>query len=131
MSLSGIAGGKSDVRYRILRMISSKIKISRSSKAKVTAGIKNLDDFSAEIISCVINTKFNIKDFLPKAKNEEFPLYFMSDKEILLYAKLKRIKGSIKRKENKMQKEINLLFSEIEKNDRDARHAVVNAVAKI
>src|SRR3990167_5006213 len=69
MSLSGIAGGKSDVRYRILRMISSKIKISRSSKAKVTAGIKNLDDFSAEIISCVINTKFNIKDFLPKAKN--------------------------------------------------------------
>jgi len=37
----------------------------------------------------------------------------------------------IKRKEKKMQKEINLLFSEIEKSDRDARHAVVNAVAKI
>ena len=74
---------------------------------------------------------FNIKDLLPKTKNQEFPLYFISDKEILIYAKLKRIKGSIKRKENKMQKEISILFSEIEKSDRDARHAVVNALMKL
>ena len=131
MGMLNIAGDKKDARYKIIKIISGKIKISRSPKAKAMTGIKNLNDFSAEIISGVMNQRFDIKDFLPKAKNKEFPLYFMPDKEILLYAKLKRITGGIKRKEKKMQKEINLLFSEIEKSDRDARHAVVNAVAKI
>ncbi len=131
MSLPGIAGDKNDVRYKITKTIKEKIKINRKPEVKIATGIKNLNDFSAEIISGVMNTKFNAKDFLPKTKNQEFPLYFMPDNEIILYAKLKRITGSIKRKENKMQKEINILFSEIEKSDRDARHAVVNSVAKI
>ena len=132
MSLLNIAGDKKDVRYKILKLILEKIKINRKSKAKITTGIKNLDDFSAEIISGVMAKNIpSLKKLLPKTKNEEFPLYFMSDKEILLYAKLKKIRVGIKRNENRLQKEINSLFSELEKNDRDVRHAVVNAMAKI
>ena len=131
MSLLNIAGDKKDVRYKILKLILEKIKINRKSKAKITTGIKNLDDFSAEIISGVMSRGFNIKDFLPKTKNQEVPLYFMPDREILLYAKLKKIRVGIKRNENRLQKEINSLFSELEKNDRDVRHAVVNARMKL
>ena len=132
MSLLNIAGDKKDVRYKILKLILEKIKINRKSKAKITTGIKNLDDFSAEIISGVMAKNIPaLKKSLPKTKTGEFPLYFASDREIMLYAGLKRIKGSIKRKENKMQKEIHSLFNEIEKNDRDVRHAVVNARMKL
>lgn len=129
MSLSSIAGGENDVRHKILEIISNKIKTNR--KSKNSAGIKNLDDFSTEIISGIMAKNIPaLKKLLPKTKTGEFPLYFTLDKEIMLYAGLKGIKGSIKRKENKMQKEINILFGELEKNDRDVRHAVVNAVMK-
>jgi len=130
MSLSSITGDKNDVRHKILKIILNKIKINR--KSKNSASIKNLNDFSTEIISSIMAKNIPaLKKSLPKTKTAEFPLYFTSDREIMLYAGLKRIKGSIKRKENKMQKEINSLFNEIENNDRDVRHAVVNAMAKI
>lgn len=131
MNFLRIAGDKNDVRYKILRIISGKIKIHRESKTKITTSIKNLNDFSTEIISGVMAAGFEMKNFLPKIKNKEFPLYFISDNEIMLYAGIRGIKGSIKRKENKMQKEINSLFSELEKSDKDVRHAVANAVMKV
>jgi len=129
MGMLNIAGDKKDARYKIIKIISGKIKISRSPKAKAMTGIKNLNDFSAEIISGVMNQRFDIKDFLPKAKNKEFPLYFMPDKEILLYAKLKRIKGKIENPKGK-SKQIDDFLVSLEKKNPDIRLNVVNALLK-
>lgn len=57
------------------------------------------------------------------------PLYFLSDKEVLLYAKLKRIKGKISREKGKL-KQIDDFLASLEKKNPDIRQNVVNAMLK-
>ena len=58
---------------------------------------------------------------------EDKPLYFLSDKEIELYAKLKNIKG-IKRKQNK---KIQTLFSKFLKKNQDLELNIIKALKQL
>ena len=51
------------------------------------------------------------------------PLYFHSDKEIQLYAKLKKIRGEQKKRDGRIQS----LFSKFITKNPDLEHNIVNA----
>jgi len=81
---------------------------------------KNLSDYAEEDFSYVLNGKFGKKE---KIKS---PLGDLSDEEIELYARLKKIKG----KKAKRNKKIQDLFKKFKKNP-DLEHNVVNAWGQI
>jgi len=88
---------------------------------------ESLDNISSYILYIVMygNTD-DLKKFVPKNQ----PLYFLSDKEILLYAKIKKIKGKIEKKKSK-DKEIDDFVKHIEQKNPDIRQNVVNAMLKL
>ncbi len=85
----------------------------------------NLDDISILILDEMMHGNFELSKFLPHNQ----PLYFLSDKEIQLYAKIKGIKGKIKEK-NGNQKEINEFIKKIEEKNPDIRHNIINSLLK-
>ena len=86
----------------------------------------NLNDISNTILCIVMyGDKDKLRKFLPCNQ----PLYFLSDKEILLYAKLKRIKGKIENPKGK-SKQIDDFLVSLEKKNPDIRLNVVNALLK-
>jgi len=89
-----------------------------SPKADFSA--ENLSEAAEGIFLSLLEGKF--KGELPKNK----PLYFLSDKEIELYAKLRNIKGK-KRKQNTRTKK---LFERFQKNP-DLEHNIVNAFLQL
>jgi tRNA(Ile)-lysidine synthase TilS/MesJ len=84
---------------------------------------QNLSELSEQAFSNII--KGNFKPILAIKPNK--PLFFLSDKEIELYAKLKGIKGK-KRKENKR---IKLLFQKFLEKNPDLEHNVINALGQL
>jgi len=86
----------------------------------------NLNDISNTILCIVMyGDKDKLRKFLPCNQ----PLYFLSEKEILLYAKLKRIKGKIENPKGK-SKQIDDFLVSLEKKNPDIRLNVVNALLK-
>ncbi len=86
----------------------------------------SLDDISNKIIYVMMyDEKNKLKNLLPKNQ----PLYFLSDKEILLYARIKKIKGELKRKRREL-KEIDNFIQTVEEKNPDIRHNIVNALLK-
>jgi len=89
-------------------------------------------DFSSENLSEIaeksfvnsINGKFDGE--IP-SKKPFIPLYFLSDPEINLYAKLNHIKGK-KRKQNA---KILVLFNKFLKKNPDLEHNIVNAIQQL
>ena len=81
----------------------------------------NLSQAAEEIFSNILKGKFEG----PKPNNK--PLYFLSDKEVELYAKLKGIKG----KTRKHNKEIQQLFGRFTAKNPDLEHNIVNALGQI
>lgn len=87
-----------------------------------------LDSESWEIMNVLI--KKNLKNIQKKAVNGNTirPLYLFLDEEILLYAKLRKMKFKAeKKKENKLENFINLL----EKKHPEIKRAIVNSYLKI
>lgn len=83
--------------------------------------VEDLNDMSIGILHIMVERNSReLKKLLPKNQ----PLYFLSDKEILLYAKLKEIKGKFKEREGKF-KEIDEFIQKIEKKNPDIRHNIV------
>jgi len=113
-----------DLRSEIIKRILRPIQVSK--KNKIILNNKNLDDFSIEILEQLMSSKFGIE----KSKNIQ-PLYFLTDKEILLYAKIKNIDGKIQRKLTKKQVSINHLIESFEKTNQDTRLAIISSLEKI
>lgn len=84
---------------------------------------ESLDDISNNVVYEMMYGRGNIKRLMPKNQ----PLYFLSDKEILLYAKLAGIKGKIEERRGRVR-EIDNFIMEIEKKNPDIRHNVVKAL---
>jgi len=82
---------------------------------------KNLSDFAEADFESVLNGKFGKKE-----KNKS-PLGDLSDEEIELYAKLKKIKGKKAKRNQKIQD----LFDKFRKKNPDLEHNVVNAWGQI
>jgi len=95
-------------------------------KRKGRLQVENLDDISSKILYIIM---YDNKDKLKKLLPHNQPLYFLSNKEILLYAKIKKIKGKIeeKGKTGKM-KEIDNFIKMIEQKNLDIRHNIITAL---
>ena len=60
-------------------------------------------------------------------ENPKAPLYFLSDEEIELYAKLASIKGKKRKKHDKIWK----LFSQFKEKNPDLEHNIVNSCRQL
>lgn len=88
---------------------------------------QSLDDISSNILYIMMHDAAEkLKKLLPKNQ----PLYFLSNKEILLYAKIKKIKGKIIEKKDKRLKDINNFIKKIEQKNPDIRHNIVKALLR-
>lgn len=101
------------------KIIETKFQTKTSTKPNLSSD--NLSQVAEEIFENVLNGKFK------GPKPDDKPLYYLSDKEIELYAKLKKIKG-ITRKNNK---EIQSLFEKFLKKNQDLELNVIKALSQI
>lgn len=89
----------------------------------------SLDSESKKIFDILI--KGNIKDLekcLPVVKNQIKPLYLFLDKEIMLYAKIKKLKfKQTKEKSNK----VSGFLETSEKKHPEVKRAIVNGILKM
>jgi len=110
-------------------IINNLLKDIPKRKGKLSA--ESLNDVSDRVLYVMMHGDVReLGKLLPRNQ----PLYFLSDKEILLYAKIKKIKGKLeekKRKENSKIRKVDGFIKEIEKKNPDIRHNVVNALLKI
>jgi hypothetical protein len=126
---------KSDFRSvvlgEILKLIAEKGRINLTSGKKFTKiAIQNTIDLIAyEIINELINGKNkNLKKLLPAENKFIKPLYLFLDKEILLYAKLKKLKFE---KCSEKKDKISEFINELEKKHPEVKRAVVNGFLKL
>ncbi len=103
------------------RVINNIIKNIPKRKGKISE--ENLDDISIAVLNEMINGKANLSKFFP----ENQPLYFLSDKEVELYAKIKGINGKIKKRVGEEEK-INNFIKKIEVKNPDIRHNIIRAL---
>ena len=110
----------SSLKVRVINRITKELP---ERKGKISD--ENLDCISAEILyTMMYEDKEKLKNLLPKNQ----PLYFLSDKEILLYAGIKKINGKVEKIKNKKLKEIDSFIKTIEEKNPDIRHNIVNAL---
>jgi hypothetical protein len=110
---------KTDLNSKIINNI-----IKNLPKRTGKLSSENLDDISLGILNEMMNRDSkNLNRFLPKNQ----PLYFLSDKEIELYAKIKKISGKTKKLAAK-EKKINDFIIKIEQKNPDIRQNIVNAL---
>lgn len=87
-----------------------------------------LDDESYEFILSLLNNKFSNKNLLPTNGKIVRPLYLFLDKEVKLYADLKKLKYSLKkRKENEWTK----FIGEMEKLHPELKQATMQSYLKL
>jgi hypothetical protein len=87
----------------------------------------NLNNITNKIFYIMMYDKADEKLFKFIPKNQ--PLYFLSDKEIILYAKLKNIKGNLQEPRAKL-KQIDKFIKILEKRNQDIRQNIVQALIK-
>lgn len=106
------------------KIINNIIKTLPERKGKIS--LESLDDISNTVLYIIMHdNQEKLKTLLPKNQ----PLYFLSDKEILLYAKIKKISGKLNNKtKDKKLKEIDSFIKVIEEKNPDIRHNIVRAL---
>jgi hypothetical protein len=110
-----------DLNTQVLNQI-LKTKFLTEESKKPSFSSKNLSDLSEEIFSEILKGNFkSIK------KERKIPLKFHSDKEIQLYAKFKKIKGEMKKRDKRIQ----TLFEKFMKKNPDLEHNIVNAFEQL
>jgi len=117
-----------------------------------TITLKKANDLNTNVLKKILETKFPVEfsakpnlssDNLSKSAEDIFknilkgdykgpspddkPLYFLSDKEIELYAKLSNIKGT----KRKQDKKIQTLFAKFLKKNQDLELNIVKAVGQL
>lgn len=103
-------------------VLEKRFSVEFSSKANFSS--ENLSDVAEDFFGKVLEGDFSGK--LPKDSLSR-PLYFLSDKEIELYAELKGIKGKKKKRDAKVQN----LFGNFLKKNQDLEQNVVNALMQV
>lgn len=112
----------------------SSIKLTNNqNKSDKTAVSSTIDSEANQVIDILINDKSdNLKKLSPVTKdNKETiikPLYLFSDREILLYAKLKGLKF---KKEKQKQDNISEFLNNMEDKHPEVKRAVVNSYLKL
>tara|TARA_Y100000310_G_C20140707_1_gene560142 strand:- start:1 stop:516 length:516 start_codon:yes stop_codon:yes gene_type:complete len=112
------------------KVIEKKFKVKFTSKPDFSSD--NLSQIAEDVFKNILQGKFNNQKPVQKpAPNTDDklkkPLYFLSDKEIELYAKLTNIKGT-KRKQNK---KIQSLFEKFLKKNQDLEQNIVKAFSQL
>lgn len=109
------------------KVINSIIKELPERKGKIN--LESLDNISNAVLYIIMyDDKNKFKKLLPQNQ----PLYFLSDKEILLYAKIKKISGKLENKQkDKKLKGIDNFIKTIEEKNPDLRHNIVNALLRV
>ena len=101
----------------------SQIKISKIAEPTTT------DIIAYKIINEIIQgNSNNLKEFLPVDKKIIKPLCLFLDKEVLLYAKLKKLKF---KKVVEEKSKTSLFIDELEKKHPEVKRAVVNGLLKL
>lgn len=103
----------------LIQVLGKRFQVQFFKRASIdTSSISNIAN---SIFSRILNGNFN-----SKLENKS-PLFYLTEKEIDLYAQLNRLKGK-KTKENKKIKE---LFSKFKAKNPDLEHNVVNAYEQL
>ncbi len=107
-----------------------KIVKSKTSKYNKTASKETTDLIAYKITKAITNKKIKeLKSTGPKEKNIIRPLYLFLDKEVLLYAKLKKIKH-LKPKTKKKDKIENIIET-LEQKHPEIKQAIVQSGLKL
>ena len=85
----------------------------------------NLSDVAESAFENVLDGNFDLLRLKPKNQ----PLYFLSDAEVSLYAKLSGLSGTVKNK--KRNDHVQKLFATFMKKNPDLEHNVVNAMRQL
>ena len=105
-----------DLNTKVLKTIlEKKFQVQFTSSPKFSSD--NLSQLAEDIFRNILQGKFT--ESILKNK----PLYFLSDKEVELYAKLKNIKGS----KRKQDKKIQALFEKFLKKNQDLELNIIKA----
>lgn len=116
---------KKDLKANVINYITKTL-----PERKGSLSLDSLNDISSKILySMMYGNSEELKNFFPKNQ----PFYFLSDKEIGLYSKIKKIKGKIKEAKEKNKdklKGINNFVQEIEKKNPDIRHNIMVALIR-
>ena len=123
---------KNAVLKYILKMLSEKsgIKITRLPDKKATkiASDSSIDSEAAGIMTEIIKGKADFRKEKPGEGKTIKPLYLFLDEEILLYAKIKKLKF----KNQKVRKtKIMSFLNESEKKHPELKRAVVNSLLEM
>ena len=109
-----------DINTTVLKtIIEKKFKVGFSNKPNLSS--ENLSDMAEETFQNILQGKFTG----PEPNNK--PLYFLSDKEIKLYAQLTGTKGLKKKRDIKIQR----LFDKFFKKNQDLELNIVKAIGQI
>ena len=113
----------------ILKMFAEKAnaKLTKSSKANKIAISSTLDSESDEITHRLMEKNAKI-DFSPVEGKTIKPLYLFLDEEILLYAKIRKLKFRIKKEK---KDKISSFIDELEEKHPEIKRAIVNSFLKI
>ena len=108
------------LNYKILKYIlSKKFEVQDSTKPNIEDN--NLSDVAETTFKNIFSGNYT------GPKPEKKPLYFLSDKELELYAKLMNIEG----KKRKQDKKIQDLFEKFLKKNQDLEINIVKALSQI
>jgi hypothetical protein len=103
-------------------IIEKKFKIKQINKTRFSDD--NMSDVAEEIFANILKGKY----IGPKPKDKKLrPLYFLSDEETQLYAKLTNIKGKTKKRNTEVQK----IFNTFKPKNPDIEHNVINSFMQI
>lgn len=111
------------LNYSVLNLVLKKKFIVKNSK-NPNFSTENLSEISEKIFENILNGNFSG----PKPKDKiSRPLYYLTDEEIEVYAKLMGIKG-VKRKVNE---KVRSLFEKFKKKNQDLEINIVKALAQV
>lgn len=105
------------------QILSQKFKVMYSKKPNTSS--ENLSDVAEKTFENILKGDFNGPK--PKQGNLIRPLYFHSDKELEVYAKLKEIKGE----KHSRNKQVQDLFNKFMKKNPDLEINVIKALMQI
>lgn len=111
-----------DTNTQVLKHILEK-KFTTKTSTKPNTQTQNLSQIAEQIFKNILKGKYKDKSLLPNKK----PLYFHSDKELELYAKLTKLKTTKRKQDKKIQK----LFKKFLEKNPDLEHNIVNAFLQI
>lgn len=119
------------VLQELLEMFAEKgnVKLIKNKKGAGKTALSDTSDFiSDEIIYGLIKGKINTKEYLPIHGKIIRPLYLFLDKEVLLYARLKKMNFK-KLKEKK--DEISFFTDKLEEKHPELKHAIVRSYLEL